>query len=146
MNVVSSAKYLGVFFGNKLEFKEHIKTLENKVASTVGILTKSKNFKYIFANTTLLNLYFALNCASSMLYGIIIWGGTYPSYLQKLQTLQNKALRVITGSHYQAEANPIYRQLKVLKKKISLNTKSPNLCSVAVIVKHRLCFLNTLLE
>ena len=110
MNVVSSTKYLGVIFDNKLEFNEHIKTLENKVARAVGILTK---LEYIFP---LLKQNFAL-MHTIILYGIIIWGGTYPTYLQKLQILQNKALRVITGSHYQAEANPIYRQLKVLKVK-----------------------------
>ena len=113
MNVVSSTKYLGVIFDNKLEFKEHIKTLENNVARAVGILTK---LKYIFPNTTLSKLYFAL-MHPIISYGIIIWGDTYPTYLQKLQTLQNEALRVITGSHYQAEANLIYRHLEVLKMK-----------------------------
>ena len=113
VNVVSSTKYLGVIFDNKLEFKEHIKTLENNVARAVGILTK---LKYIFPNTTLSKLYFAL-MHPIISYGIIIWGDTYPTYLQKLQTLQNEALRVITGSHYQAEANLIYRHLEVLKMK-----------------------------
>ena len=36
-------------YRTSLEFKEHIKTLENKVACAFGILTKSK---YIFPNTT----------------------------------------------------------------------------------------------
>ena len=50
-----------------------------------------------------------------ILYGVITWGGTYSTYLQKLQILQNKALRVITGSHYQAE--PIQFTVEGLKNK-----------------------------
>ena len=84
MNVVSNTKYLGVIFDNKLEFKEHIKTLEKTVARAFGILTK---LKYIFPNTTLLNLYFALIHTISLQ---IIRGGSYPTYLQKLQILQKK--------------------------------------------------------
>ena len=86
--------------------------MEN-IARAVEILTKSK---YIFPNTTLLNQHLAL-MHPFILHDIIIWDDMYPEYLQKLQILHNKALRVITGSHFQAEANPIYRQLKVLKKR-----------------------------
>ena len=37
INVVSSAKYLGVFIDDKLNFQEHIKHLEKKVSLSVGI-------------------------------------------------------------------------------------------------------------
>ena len=55
--------------------------------------------------------------ARIILYGITIWGGTYPTYLQQIQILQNEALRVSTSSHSEAEANPADSQLKVLKIK-----------------------------
>ena len=44
INVVSSAKYLGVFIDDKLNFQEHIKHLEKKVSLSVGILSKLKNY------------------------------------------------------------------------------------------------------
>ena len=69
MNVVSNTKYLGVIFDNKLEFKEPIKTLEKTVARAFGILTK---LKYIFPNTTLLKLYFAL-IHPILLYNYLGW-------------------------------------------------------------------------
>ena len=71
---------------SSLEFKEHIKTLENKVACAFGILTK---LKYIFPKTTLLKLYFA-HMHPILLYNYL--GGTFPSYLQKLQILQKSTL------------------------------------------------------
>ena len=88
INIVSSTKYLGVFIDNRLNFKEHILTLENKIARSVGILSK---VRYNFPLKTLLQLYHAL-IHPLLTYGIVVWGSTYPSYLGKLKTLQNKAM------------------------------------------------------
>ena len=35
-------------------------------------------------------------------YGILIWGSTCKSYLDKLIKLQNWAIRTITNSHYRS--------------------------------------------
>ena len=102
---------MGVFIDNKLNFKEHILTLENKIARSVGILSK---VRYNFPLKTLLQLYHAL-IHPLLTYGILVWGSTYPSHLTKLKTLQNKAMRIISGGHYRDEANPIYKKLEVLQ-------------------------------
>ena len=39
---VKSAKYLGVIIDNRINFYEHIKAIECKIARSVGILTKLK--------------------------------------------------------------------------------------------------------
>ena len=44
IKVVCSAKYLGVFIDDKLNFQEYIKHLEKKVSRSVGILSKLKNY------------------------------------------------------------------------------------------------------
>ena len=111
MNVVSNTKYLGVIFDNKLEFKQHVKTLENTVARAFGKLTK---LKYIFPNTTLLKLYFAL-MHPILLYNYLGWLVSH--ILTKTSNIAKKALRVIIGSHYHAEANWIYRQLEGFENK-----------------------------
>ena len=112
----SSTKYLGVFIDNKLNFEEHILTLENKIARSVGILSK---VRYNFPLKTLLQLYHAL-IHPLLTYGIVVWGSTYPSYLSKLKTLQNKTMRIISGSHYCDEANPIYKNLGQRATKINM--------------------------
>ena len=38
------AKYLGVFIDSRLNFHSHIKSVENKVARSMGILSKLKHF------------------------------------------------------------------------------------------------------
>ena len=57
IKVVSSAKYLGVFIEDKLNFQEHIKHLVKKVSRLVGISIKLKNYLPTHA---LFKLYYTL--------------------------------------------------------------------------------------
>ena len=71
------------------------------------------------------------------MHGKIKWEATYPSYLKKLKSLQNRAIRSVVGGHFRDSVNPYYSQLKILqidhlfKFKIaqfvygSLNNKTP---------------------
>ena len=93
---VKSAKYLGVIIDNRINFYEHIKALECKIAHSVGILTKLKT---ILPKQNLLQLYHTL-VHSNLTCGVSIWGSIYSSYLQKLQKLQNKALKAICNAPY----------------------------------------------
>ena len=108
---VKSVKYLGVIIDNRINFYEHIKVLECKIARSVGILTKLKT---ILPKQNLLQLYYTL-VHSHLTYGIFIWGSTYPSHLQKLQKLQNKALKAICNAPYRSLAKPLYAQLNILQ-------------------------------
>ena len=67
INVVDSAKYLGVVIDNELHFKQHIKMTEGKVTRSVGILSKLKHF---FPQNIMLQLYYAL-VHPFLSYGII---------------------------------------------------------------------------
>ena len=74
-----------------------------------------------------------------LLYGIMIWGATYPTYLQKLKSLRNRTIRAVAGAHFRDLVNPFSSQLKLLqiddlfKSEVakfvycSLNNKTPNL-------------------
>ena len=104
-------KYLGVIMDDKLNFGDHIKIIENKVARGVGILSKLKHF---LPQTILLQLYHTL-VHSLLLYGIIIWGNTFPTYMQKLNALKNRAIKAISGTHFRNAVNPIYVQQKILQ-------------------------------
>ena len=54
-----------------------------------------------------------------LLYGIIVWVSTYKSYLQKLVSLQNKGLRLITNNFTFHQpflrVSLLYKQNKILK-------------------------------
>ena len=55
--LIKSAKYLGVIIDNRINFYEHIKVLESKIARSVGILTKQKA---ILPKQNLLQIYYTL--------------------------------------------------------------------------------------
>ena len=88
INIVDSAKYLGVVVNNKDNFKQHIEIIEGKVARSVEILSK---LKHLFSQNIMLQLYYAL-VHPFLSYGIIIWGATYPTYIKRLKSLQNRAI------------------------------------------------------
>ena len=106
-----SCKYLGVILDNKLNFQLHILSLEKRVSTSVGILSK---LRFLFSSSTFLLLYHAL-VHPHLLYGLPIWGSTFKTYLDKLQIFQNKAIRVITNTDRRSSFTPQFRNLNVLK-------------------------------
>ena len=111
INIFDSAKYLGVVIDNELNFKQRIKIMEGKVARPVGILSKLKHF---FPQNIMLQLYYAL-VHSLLSYGINIWGATYPTYIKRLKSLQNRAIRAVARCHYRDEVKLSYNQFKILQ-------------------------------
>ena len=95
----------------KNHIKNHIKQIEVKVAKGVGILSK---LRFLFPKSTLLLLYYAL-VHPHLLYVLFLWGYTYQTYTQKLQILQNKAIRVICNSNRFSSVTPLYFELGILK-------------------------------
>ena len=109
--IVKNAKYLGVTFDESLSFDRHVKNLIKRLSRSVGILAKVKPF----LNTkALLNLYYAI-FLSHLQYGLIAWSSTFKSYLKKLSTLQNKAVKIIGGGKYYDRATQFYAKLRTLK-------------------------------
>ena len=57
INCFDSSKYFRVNLDNKLNFKSHLCIIENKVARSVGILSK---LQYLFPSSALFLLYYSL--------------------------------------------------------------------------------------
>ena len=64
--------------------------VETKVARSVGILYK---LNYVLSKDALKQLYHSL-VHSYFTYGLTVWGNTFPTYISKLNALQNKAIRI----------------------------------------------------
>ena len=94
INCFASSKYLGVKLNSKLNFKSHICIIDNKVARSVGILSKHCD---LFSSSALLLLYYSI-IHPHLLFGLPLWGNANQSYLNGLQCLQNKAIKIITDS------------------------------------------------
>ena len=86
--------------------------LECDVGQANDILYKLK--KNTFSPIILKQHYFVL-IYPLLLYGIIIWGSTFSTYLYRLKILQNKALKVVVGFHDHDLAKPIFANLQILQ-------------------------------
>ena len=86
--ITSTVKYFGIYIDEELNFK-YITSIVAKISRSFGILYKIKNF---LPTSTLLCVYYSL-VHTHLSYGIITWGSTYKSHLEKLSSHQNKAIR-----------------------------------------------------
>ena len=82
-------KYLGLNIDMTLNFDFHISNIAYKISRTVGIISKIRHY---LPEKAPLKIYY-VRIHSHLLYGLIIWGSTFPTYLKKLITLQNKAVK-----------------------------------------------------
>ena len=106
-----TVKYRGVIIASKLFFVLLINYIESKLTRANGIISRLKS---TLSKDALLKLYYAL-FQPHLLYGLTIWGTTYPTYLKPLKILQNRTLRNIGGSATYENPNAYYIKLDILK-------------------------------
>ena len=110
LECTNSTKFLGVIIDNKLNWSEHITYIKNKIAKSIGVIHKTRNF---LNDKTLRNLYFTF-IYPYLIYCIEIWGNTNEIHLNPIVKIQKKSIRTITFSHYQAHTAPLYKKLNIL--------------------------------
>ena len=108
-----TVKYLGVLIDNKLTWRDHILFLSNIISKNIGILYRSS---LVLDRKHLLLLYNSL-ILPHINYCCIVWGMTFPSLINKIEILQKKAVRIISGSSRIAHSEPLFKELKLLKVK-----------------------------
>ena len=108
---VSSTKFLGIQFDNHLTWHNHISSINKKIAQALMAIKKAKHH---LTPTALKTLYYSL-IHPHLIYGITLWGNASKSTLKKTQTLQKRAIRYISHSHYNAHTEPLFKQLNILK-------------------------------
>ena len=101
-----------MFFNKNLNWKTHIDYIGKKISSSCGSLVKVRNCVEI---DTLREIYHAL-IHSYIRYGIIAWGSAAKSSLKQLQTIMNRAIRIIAmAPRGNIDLNPLYEILEILK-------------------------------
>ena len=100
-----TTKFLGVYIDNKLNWKTQISYVGGEIARGIGVLVKARKY---FDNECMLKLYKAF-IYPYLMYCNHVWGNTYKTNLLKLQILQNKAVRIVTGSSCRCNTDNIYR-------------------------------------
>ena len=90
-----------------MSWKAHTHKIANKISRSLGIINSLKN---ILPRNILLTLYNSM-ILPHLQYSILSWGFN-PG---RVGTLQKRAVRLITGSKYNAHTEPIFKQTGLLK-------------------------------
>ena len=94
-----------------INWSDHISYLSGKIAMVLGMMHRVKK---VLPRHFLVSIYKSL-IIPYLYYCTIIWGNATQSILTKLIVLQNKCIRLITGSNYRASTDNLYNQLNLLK-------------------------------
>ena len=101
-----SIKLLGVLLDQHLTWKEHIKLTENKIAKNVGILYKARPYLDKRALLCLCDSYIH----SYLNYANTAWCITNRTYLEKLQSQQKHAIRIIFHESKLAQTREYFKE------------------------------------
>jgi len=108
---VHTTKFLGVHIDEKLEWNHHIDHVKKKVSSGIYAM---KVVKHTLSPAHMRTLYFSL-IHPYLLYGVSLWGNTYKKHLHKIEILQKKAIRVLSGAKYNDHSLPLFQQASILR-------------------------------
>ena len=103
-------KYLGVYIDQHLSFRHHINDISTKLRRANGMLSKIRHF--VPLNTSR-SIYFAI-FESHLKYACSVWGQKGNPACDRLITLQNNAMRIITLSPFRTSSTPLFKNLKIL--------------------------------
>ena len=104
---VSSTKTLGVMVDECITWNDHIDKVAKKAAKGIGILRRSKGF---LDEDTLKTVYSAF-VLPHFDYCALVWHNCSKALQNKLQKLQNKAGRIITGDSYEIASDTVRTKL-----------------------------------
>ena len=107
-----SVKYLGILIDSPLNWKSQVTCIVKKKNRGMGIIITK--LRYYMNRNILINLYNGL-IYPFLIYGIIIWGNTYPTTTHPLFVLQKKATRIMTFSQLDRHSSSLFRDLSILK-------------------------------
>ena len=130
--LVTETKFLGLMFDSKLNFKPHIDYLRGKCFKALNLLKVVGSLDWGADRQVCLRLYRSL-VRSKLDYGSIVYGSARPSYLKRLETVQNQALRICLGAyrtspipslHVEANEPPMHLRREKLALQYALKLKA----------------------
>ena len=108
-----SVKFLGILIDDKLDWNIHVTSLLIKLKCSLYLLNCGRNFM----STHCMKLLYYAHFYSHLSYGISIWGSMLKgTQLQKLQLIQNKAVKIILKIKRTSSLSDLdYKKEKLLK-------------------------------
>ena len=106
-----SVKYLGLTLDEHLTFNQHVQSVCNSIKRYFKIFYNIRRYLHIKQAEV---LYYSM-IYSRIKYGIAVYGHTSKSNLNRIQTLQNQLMKVLTSREYRFPTNALHTEHKILK-------------------------------
>jgi hypothetical protein len=116
---VDSAKYLGVYMDNKLNWNVHIDNIKLRLSKGISILSLIRHF---VPETILRSLYFTF-INSHTDYNLINWGTAPSSYMDTIHSKTRKAIRIISFKDIDEPHIPLFKKHSILPVDKNLELK-----------------------
>ena len=110
VNRTRYTKFLGVLIDENLTWDNQLNAVSSKISSQIGIISKSRKF---LNNHAMKMLYFAF-INPYLTYGNVVWGSVQKSKLNKIHTLQKRAVRIISHAPRGSHSRPLMIENKIL--------------------------------
>lgn len=127
IRLVQEKRFLGVIFDSKLMFHSHVYKVVDKMQRSVNIMRHLASVSWGM-DPKILNLLYKSIVRSHYDYGLVVYGKYLSQFLyRKLEVVQNKGLRIITGAFCSTPINsleieagipPILVRLRYLTEKL----------------------------
>ena len=122
---VTEAKFLGIIFDQKLNFRSHIRHLKTSCLKALNVLRVVGHTNWGADRCTLLKLYRSL-VRSKLDYGCMVYGSARESYLKLLDPIHHQGLRIALGAFRTSPVYSLYAEagecsLEHRRWKLSLN-------------------------
>ena len=101
----TSIKFLGVMIDENISWRDHIKTVENKLSKNIGLLYQAKQF---LDENSLKTLYFSY-MHSYLNYANIAWASTHFTKLKTISYKQKQATRIVFNENRLCHSRPLLR-------------------------------------
>ena len=107
---VPAHTYLGLTFSSNLRWNYHIDNISTKARKRLNLMVPLK-FKVDRRSLEIMYKSFVL---PTMEYAMVVWGGTYDSYLLKLEKIHIDGMRLICGATARSNIANLYAETSML--------------------------------
>lgn len=101
-----TVKYLGIYLDSHLRWDKQISYIQQKLR---GLLFRFRRLQNILNEFQLRTIYIAL-VESQLVYGILGWGGVRKTYLDRLEVLQRRFLKIMFNRGFLYPSDQLYAE------------------------------------
>ena len=94
LDEVKEIKFLGIWLDKNLKWDYHTTSVSNKISRFLGLISRFSSF---VSSSSMLAMYYSF-IYPHLIYGILLWGNSSNSNLEKIFLLQKRFLRLLSDS------------------------------------------------